>query len=559
MILLAWAGVRLVLAIASGGQATAAILAVNDVYRIEGLTASETGGLARLRALRAQLEIDHPDLIVLHAGDFLAPSLMSRRYEGRQMVDVMNRLDGDPEAFDPRLVATFGNHEFDFDADALRARLLESRFWWLGSDLELDERVLGGVPIDSLGSGSGIPLRGELIVESGGVSIGIFSLTLVDKEVDYLRFPESEAVAPPTVFGTKEGQALKLRRQHRAAREATRRLRSGGAEVVVALTHLPMAQDSALLAHLRPPGGPDLVIGGHDHDRRQVTVDGRPILKADSDARSATWVRLTKDRPSGRLRIEHELIELNRTPDPVLTGHIEDWIVRHGRAFCGPHGLEPDCLFDTLAVTGGEWRGEELAIRAGETGLGNWIADQMLAEARREGFDADVAIVNSGGLRLNQDLPAGSAIERRHLEELIEYRTQMRVLTLPVRTLAEAFEHSARCDGTGAWLQFGGATIHVSEGTRRLESLTIGGVAPTADDSVAVVVPEFLIGNDAEGYGMLEPGYESGALPRDLKDVLYAALDGAPGGVVEDAFDPSNPRVIEVPGTGSPPEACPVT
>ena len=89
------------------------ILAVNDVYRIAGVDEGQRGGIARVRSLRAELEREHPDLLVLHAGDILFPSLISRLYDGRQMIDVLNLLDGDALGFDTRMFVTFGNHEFD--------------------------------------------------------------------------------------------------------------------------------------------------------------------------------------------------------------------------------------------------------------------------------------------------------------------------------------------------------------------------------------------------------------------------------------------------------------
>ena len=49
------------------------ILAMNDVYRINGLYDGEIGGLARVRSLRSKLEKRYPELLVLHAGDFLYP------------------------------------------------------------------------------------------------------------------------------------------------------------------------------------------------------------------------------------------------------------------------------------------------------------------------------------------------------------------------------------------------------------------------------------------------------------------------------------------------------
>src|SRR5712691_3648623 len=56
-------------------QRSFTLLAVNDVYRIEGVDGGQRGGLARLRSLRVELERTSPDLLFLHAGDLLFPSL----------------------------------------------------------------------------------------------------------------------------------------------------------------------------------------------------------------------------------------------------------------------------------------------------------------------------------------------------------------------------------------------------------------------------------------------------------------------------------------------------
>ena len=89
------------------------ILHLNDIYRIEGL-ADGRGGLARVRTLRTELEQDCPgDVMITHAGDALFPSLLSRVFNGEQMIDALNSLDGNPDAFDARMFFTPGNHEFD--------------------------------------------------------------------------------------------------------------------------------------------------------------------------------------------------------------------------------------------------------------------------------------------------------------------------------------------------------------------------------------------------------------------------------------------------------------
>jgi len=111
------------------------ILQINDVYKIEGLEGGNSGGLARVRTLRRHLEWDGTPVLVLHGGDLLYPSVMSKYLEARPMLDIMNRLDGDAAKDDPNLVVGFGNHEFDNKTpDILLQRLNESQFGWIATN-----------------------------------------------------------------------------------------------------------------------------------------------------------------------------------------------------------------------------------------------------------------------------------------------------------------------------------------------------------------------------------------------------------------------------------------
>ena len=99
-------------------------LLVNDVYVLDTLRDGR-GGLARVAALRQELERDGGRVLFGVAGGGLSPSLLSKWYAGRQMVDAFNaaRLD----------YATFGNHEFELDRDTLVARIRASRFRWVSA------------------------------------------------------------------------------------------------------------------------------------------------------------------------------------------------------------------------------------------------------------------------------------------------------------------------------------------------------------------------------------------------------------------------------------------
>ena len=46
------------------------VMAMNDVYRIEGVERGQQGDMSLVRALRQQMEQQTPDFLILHVGDF---------------------------------------------------------------------------------------------------------------------------------------------------------------------------------------------------------------------------------------------------------------------------------------------------------------------------------------------------------------------------------------------------------------------------------------------------------------------------------------------------------
>ncbi len=492
----------------------AVLLAVNDVYRIEGVEGGAVGGLARLRVLRAELEREHPDLLLLHGGDLLFPSLLSRLYQGEQMIDVMNRLDGDAAAFDRRFFAVFGNHEFERDklADAplLDGRVEGSQFTWVSSNVEFAADAEGR-PLVAAAN-----LVPHTIVESGGLRIGIFGITTDVKKAAYI-----------TSFGDPVA----------TAREQSAALRAAGAEVVVALTHLDWQQDEEILRQLGS-AGPDLIVGGHDHERMAHEVAGRWVVKADADARTATVVRLRRGA-DGEIQVVHDFRRLSgRTPpeDPQVAAVVSEWLRRHEEQFCG--GQQPpepaDCLSQVLGRTRTHLAGEENAIRGEETSLGDWVTDTMVATLA--GCGAEAAFVNSGTLRLNQDLAAGSEITRRHLEELFGFPAPLRLIRLDGRTLDKVTQHAVEgWPGKGWWLQVSGFAFVHDTGRKAASNLTRlapDGARPVApEDQLLVATTDFLLDphGGQDGYTMLGPDQvvECAASGQDLKAVVRQALAAA--------------------------------
>jgi len=496
------------------GERTAVFLHVNDVYRIEGVDDGQVGGLARLRTLRKELEERYPDLLLIHAGDFLFPSFASRLFNGEQMVSVLNVMDGSP-GFDDRMLVVFGNHEFEKtklkDAALLDQRIEESQFRWLGGNIVFKKGEDGRALVDAPN------LARTDVVVSGGIRIGFFGVTIPTAGVAYVdRFDDPIETA----------------------RQLTAELRAQGAEVVVAVTHLPAAEDRRLLETLGDEG-PDLILGGHDHERMAVEVGRRGILKADADARTADVVRLSLG-PNGRLSVAHDFRPLERVqvkPDPDVLELVGDWEAKHEQQFCQKPGSPPGCLGEVYGLTRTLLEAEENKIRGSETSLGDWVADQMQLAMKECG--AQVAFTNSGSLRLNQDLPAGTRITRRHVEELFAYETPLRLIRIDGATLQKVVDNSVRhWPGSGSWLQVSGmAYVHDTAGkaARNLSLLGEGGArAIRPEETILVATNDYLVNPDAgdqDGYIMLDGAQQKvegcAAEGRDLKEVVVEALRAA--------------------------------
>jgi 2',3'-cyclic-nucleotide 2'-phosphodiesterase (5'-nucleotidase family) len=461
------------------------VMVINDVYRIEGVERGQQGGMSLVRALRQQLEQQTPDLLFLHAGDFLFPSLLSEKTQGAHMVEMMNLLDGASGVYDSRMFVVFGNHEFEKSqrkhAPLLQARIDQSEFQWLGSNIRFSEEA--GKPLVASDN-----LKVSRIVESGGVRVGIFGLTTDNKPASKIAYVD-EFIDPLHV-----------------AREQSKRLREQGAEVVIALTHLAIKRDREILEQLGDKG-PDLIVGGHEHQRHHVEINGRWILNGDADARTATVVRIRMMGKRPFISFGYRFLDRDRlAPDPEMQLRVNRVLQEHEEWFCLEHHEAAGCLQRAVGETAVPLIGEELEIRSYETNLGNWVADQVRAVAE----DADIAFINTGSLRVNQDIPPGP-ITQRDLEELLPYNSELVQVELDNHQLDAVLERATEdWSGKGYWLQISGfAFTHdprKAEG-RRVDAISLvqnGKLMTLPDRPLQAITYKFLV-EGGDGYDMLKP------------------------------------------------------
>ena len=361
------------------------LLQINDAYVLEAVDGGRRGGMARLATLVKRARAANPNTIFAHAGDAISPSPMSTVLRGEQMIAVLNAVGVD--------VATFGNHEFDFGPDVLRRRMAESRFTWLS--VNVMDRA-GGVPFGGAAR--------ERIVNVGPLRVGLFGLT-----------------TPEAATTSSAGPGIEFLEPTAAGRGAVGALRRAGAHVVVAVTHQHMRADRALAAGTDV----DVVLGGHEHEPL-VAEEGKALItKAGSDARYLVQVDLW-------LRADGALIERSwtfhevsaRVPDdPEVAGVVRRYAERLDR--------ELDTVVGHTTVP---LEARRRPLRTQESNLGDFIADAMRAR-----LDADVALLNGGGIRTDRIVPVGP-LTKRDVHGLLPFTNAVMKLAVSGARLVETLE-----------------------------------------------------------------------------------------------------------------------
>src|SRR5262249_11024615 len=222
--LVAIAAVVLLAHAALAQTATVTFLHVNDVYEIS--PRDGRGGFAPLMTLLTQERAKAPVTITTLGGDLIASSMMSGITKGVQMIELMNAIGLD--------IAVVGNHEFDFGTEILRQRVGESKFPWLGTNVQApDGQVLAGL----------VPRATRKV---GDLTIGFIGI-----------------ITPDTQHLSNTGPEVRFAPAVDTARAAVKQLKEQGTDAIVALTHLSIAEDRQLAREVK---GIDVILGGHDHD-----------------------------------------------------------------------------------------------------------------------------------------------------------------------------------------------------------------------------------------------------------------------------------------------------
>ena len=430
------------------------LLQVNDVYQFAPVDGGTRGGLARVATLRKKIIAESPHTLFLMAGDTISPSIESNTYKGAQMIEAWNAAGLD--------YATLGNHEFDFGPDVLLQRMGESKFKWLAANV-IDKntgQLFGNTP--------------EFIVrEFDGVKIGLFGILL-----------------PETIQTSRPGPNVEILDPCETANRVIPKIHAAGAQVIVALTHLSMAEDKQLARC----SGVDVIIGGHEHTLLESMAGRAPIFKMTADAREMGRIDLNIDKKTGKLEsIDWKII-------PVTNEYADD---PSFAALNQKYGALLKSLEQTVGRTAVELDMKSENVRTRETNMGNFIAD-----AYRKATGADVALVNGGSIRADALIKAG-LLSKRDVLSSLPFNNKVLKIQISGATLRAALEHGVGSIGVemqpGRFPQVSGIRFSFDASRNpgeRVTNVTVNGRPLVDRQTYTLAATSYVIKDGGDGYTM---------------------------------------------------------
>ncbi len=411
----------------AGPAQEAIVLYTNDVH-------CKTDGYPVLAAYRQQMIDDGYDVAVVDAGDYVQGGLLGSVTRGEAIIELKNAVPYD--------VSVPGNHEFDWGM----ARFLELRKGAKYAEVCLNlEDLKTGRPV----------LDAYKIIELAGRRVAFLGLCT----------PESYTKSTPKHFEDVEGnQAYGFGEStfYEKVQATVDAARTDGAELVILVSHLGtngVTWRWSAPAVISATRGIDAVIDGHSHEvvvgARYKNADGKEIPYSQTGARFMFFGKMTISK-NGAIRT-----------DLVTPSEMKPESESAKKAFDNVQAIvekqeeklaylnEKLGVAEVPLVTHDPSNGLRL-VRSAECSMGDFVAD-----AYRAVLDAQMGIVNGGGLR--SSISVGD-VTRYDLMNVSPWNNEMCVVELPGQKILDMLEFQSRNlpDGEcGGFLHVSGMSYEV--------------------------------------------------------------------------------------------------
>ena len=348
----------------------------------------EVGGLSRLATYIYRKREAGGNFLFLHGGDSLAPSAMSSFDYGTHMIDLMNMIEPD--------VYSINERELAYKEDQLSNRISEASFPFVSSNIR-----------DPFTGGNLEGAEDHLCFDIEGFDVCVMAiLDPIAKE----SYPPDRLLVDDSIDHISD-KANDLRTQ--------------GADLVI----LVISHAEEEVRQLIEAGVVDLALYTTSREEAVELVGSGAIVKQGTDKGQVAEVTLQLSKVDGALSVSYvgeiiALIDYERSP--AIDRKIEYYASRL-EEFMGVYLGKTATVLDT----------RKTIVRTEETAFGNMVTDAL-----RDHYGADLALVNSGGIRGNTVYQPGAIFTRKTLQQEFPYRNRSIFITITGADLLAALENS---------------------------------------------------------------------------------------------------------------------
>lgn len=298
----------------------------------------------RLAWIVDSLKTVYPDLLLVAVGDNQTGNPVNDQFpeKGWPMIDLMNTVGFS--------ISAVGNHEFDTGPEGFASLTRKARFDFICANVTPPATLnvkFTPYRIISLPNGLRIAFLGLLQLGQNGI-------------------PDSH---PDNVKGFLFRSPFETAREYLWLKDSS--------DIFIALSHIGFEEDVKLAETLAP--GLDLIIGGHSHTRveKEQIHNGILITQAENKLKFGTLIRLSVSS-DGTVQKSMQLIDIrnSKKEKPEI------------RAIVDKYNDNP-VLNEVIATASDDFSSYE------ELGY-------LMADAQRAAAGADIALMNPGGVRIDQ-------------------------------------------------------------------------------------------------------------------------------------------------------------
>ncbi len=436
-------------------------------------------GMPLMKYFINEIRKKNKDALLLDSGDMFHGTNEANIEEGKGVVEVANLMGYD--------AMTPGNHDFDFGI----ARLLKIRS-------QLNFPILSANIYKE-----GRPLFEEYkIFQVRGKKIGVFGLTVQDA-LSYTNSRETYGVTLEDPMKAAERVVPILKKK---------------ADVVILISHLGYDADEALVKRVN---GIDLILCGHYHAlyKKVQRVNNTCLVEAGAYSThvGVANIYFKNGKPvtvDWSVKSTRDKSKADKTVDAVAQKYYAI-AMESAKEIVGKSTIRLD--------------GVRSHVRSKETNLANLLADAM-----RESGNADIALMNGGGIR--ESMPEGD-ISLYRIGKILPFINSLVTVRMKGDRICSAIERGLRTypDGAnGSFLQVSGINYEFDaskQAGQRLVNVTMNGKPLDKSREYKVATNDYLY-NGGDNYEEFEDAVlvSKGGLLKDvLADYIRSRKEVAPG------------------------------